>query len=119
MTRLEELLTIERQLWRNDPQVYAATFLPEAILIFPGIGRIDLDTAVQAIRGENRAGRHWEEVVFSAETVVEIALEVSLLSYHADARWSDGAMESANCLTAYVRRDGRWRVAAHQQTDAR
>lgn len=38
MTLLDELLVIERQLWRNDADVYAATYLPEAVLIFPGIG---------------------------------------------------------------------------------
>jgi hypothetical protein len=119
MDHIDELLAIERQLWRNDPHVYAATLLPDAILIFPGIGRITLDTAVEAIRGENEAGRRWDDVTFSAERGGEIAPDVCLLSYHADARWSDGTMESADCLTVYVRRDGRWRVAAHQQTDAR
>ncbi|MDW9584468.1 nuclear transport factor 2 family protein, partial [Sinorhizobium meliloti] len=68
MTPLDELLEIERRLWRNDADIYAATYLPEAVLIFPGIGRIDVDTAVEAIRGENAAGRHWAEVSFSAET---------------------------------------------------
>ncbi|MDW9571769.1 nuclear transport factor 2 family protein, partial [Sinorhizobium meliloti] len=55
MTPLDELLEIERRLWRNDADIYAATYLPEAVLIY-------VDTAVEAIRGENAAGRHWAEV---------------------------------------------------------
>lgn len=117
MTPLDELLEIERRLWRNDADIYAATYLPEAVLIFPGIGRIDVDTAVEAIRGENAAGRHWAEVSFSAETAVEVAAGTCLLAYHADARWNDQpTAEAVDCLTVYVKREGRWRVAAHQQT---
>ncbi|MDW9818481.1 DUF4440 domain-containing protein [Sinorhizobium meliloti] len=117
MTPLDELLEIERRLWRNDADIYAATYLPEAVLIFPGIGRIDVDTAVEAIRGENAAGRHWAEVSFSAETAVEVAAGTCLVAYHADARWNDQpTAEAVDCLTVYVKREGRWRVAAHQQT---
>ncbi|ASP80061.1 nuclear transport factor 2 family protein [Sinorhizobium meliloti] len=110
MTPLDELLEIERRLWRNDADIYAATYLPEAVLIY-------VDTAVEAIRGENAAGRHWAEVALSAETTVEIAAGTCLLAYHADARWNDQpTAEAVDCLTVYVKRDGRWRVAAHQQT---
>jgi hypothetical protein len=120
LTVLEELLTIERQLWRNNPHIYAATYLPEAILIFPQIGRIDLEAAVDAIQGENEAGRHWEQVAFSAENAVEISPDVCLLTYHARARWNDASTaEDVDCLTVYVRRDGQWRIAAHQQTEGR
>ena len=114
---LDELLTIERQLWRNDASFYADTCLPEAVLIFPDVGRISLDIAVEAIRGENAAGRHWAEVDFSDETAVSIASDTCLLTYHAAARWNDQSIaERVDCLTVYIRRDQRWRVAAHQQT---
>ena len=36
----------------NDADVYRDTFTSQAVLIFPGIGRIDRDTAVEAIREE-------------------------------------------------------------------
>lgn len=114
MTLLDELLEIERRLWRNDADVHAATYLPEAILILPALASDRLDTAVEAIRGENAAGHHWAEVAFSAETAVEIAAGTCLLAYHANARWNDQpAAEAVDCLTVYTKRTGRWRVAAH------
>jgi hypothetical protein len=30
----EQLIQIERSLWMNDPQIYEATYAPDAILIF-------------------------------------------------------------------------------------
>ena len=59
MDKQEELLRIERSLWTNDAAIYEATYAPDAILIFPEVGRIGLEHALEAIRAENAAGRHW------------------------------------------------------------
>ena len=58
----DELIRIERSLWKNEPNVYHQTYIPEAILIFPNVGRIGRSKAVDAIRKENKAGRAWAEV---------------------------------------------------------
>jgi hypothetical protein len=42
---LEDLITIERTLWENNAEIYHDRYSPEALLIFPGVGRIDRDTA--------------------------------------------------------------------------
>jgi hypothetical protein len=49
---LDELLEIERSLWTNDSDIYQRTYAPDAVLIFPEIGRISVDAAVEAIRQE-------------------------------------------------------------------
>ena len=56
---LKDLITIERTLWENNAEIYHDGYSPEALLIFPGVGRIDRDTAVAAIRQENAEGRAW------------------------------------------------------------
>jgi hypothetical protein len=53
MSLITELMALERTMWTNDVDVYAATYLPEAVLTFPGIGRIDLEFALGALRKEN------------------------------------------------------------------
>ena len=53
---LEDLITIERTLWENNAKIYHDRYSPEAVLIFPGVGRIDRETAVAAIRQENARG---------------------------------------------------------------
>lgn len=116
---LDELIEIEKRLWANDPEFYEATYLPDAVLIFPETGRIGRDMAVAAIREENRRGRHWADVRFEGASTVLIASEVVLLTYTAHARWDrETTPSSALCATVYVRRAGSWRVASHQQTTA-
>src|SRR5829696_4460105 len=56
---LKDLITIERTLWENNAEIYHDGYSPEALLIFPGVGRIDRDTAVAAIRRENAEGHIW------------------------------------------------------------
>ena len=38
---LKDLITIERTLWENNPEIYHERYSPEALLIFPGVGRIE------------------------------------------------------------------------------
>ena len=48
-----------------------------------------------------------------------LAPDVALLHYAATARWNyRKEAEKALCATLYVKRDGAWRVAFHQQTSA-
>lgn len=58
----QELIEIERTLWTNDVEIYGRTFLPDAVIIFPEIGRIDLEFALNALREENAARHCWAQV---------------------------------------------------------
>ena len=46
---MDELIAIERSLWKNEPDIYHQMYTPEAILIFPEVGRIGRTEAVDAI----------------------------------------------------------------------
>jgi len=115
---LGELLMIERTLWENNARVYHDTYAPDAVLIFPGVGRIDRETAVAAIRKENAVGRAWAEVRFDNALGRWLATDTAVLvSYCAMARWNDETVASQTlCATVYVREGHGWRVAFHQQT---
>jgi hypothetical protein len=116
MALQEELVQIERSLWASDPEVYEATFTPDAILIFPEVGKIGTGVAVDAIRQENRDGRYWAEVRFNDVTTSQLAPRIVLLTYEATARWNDEeAAGRTLCATLYINRDSQWRVAFHQQ----
>jgi uncharacterized protein (TIGR02246 family) len=119
MNRDQELTEIERTLWMNDADIYSRTFLPDAVIIFSGVGRINLEFALNALREENAAGRRWAEVAFAEVRVLPVAPDVALLHYEATARWNyKENSEKVLCATLYVKRDGAWRVASHQQTAA-
>jgi uncharacterized protein (TIGR02246 family) len=117
MTIEQELMSIERTLWTTDAAIYEATYLPDAVLIFPVVGKIGRASAVAAIREENAANRRWAEVNFAGVSVLLVAPDVALLSYEATARWNyEEVATKALCATVYVKRNGAWRVALHQQT---
>jgi len=115
---LNELITIERTLWENDAQTYRDGYSPEALLIFPGVGRIDRDTAVAAIRKENAEGRAWAEVRLDDVDGRWITSDAAaLITYVATARWNyESAASKTLCASVYARVGGSWRVAFHQQT---
>lgn len=117
---LEQLLEIERSLWTNDAEGYYERYSPSAVLVFPGVGRIDRDTAVAAIRKENAEGRAWAEVTMDAidgRWIVPDA--VALVTYLAMARWNYESTASGYlCSTVYLRRQDTWQVSLHQQTSA-
>src|SRR5215212_10547082 len=115
---LKDLITIERTLWENNAEIYHERYSPEAVLIFSGVGRIDRDTAVAAIRKENAEGRAWAEVGF--DDVDGRWIEsgaAALITYVATARWNyESTASDTLCASVYVRVGGSWRVAFHQQT---
>ena len=115
---LDELITIERTLWENNAEIYHDRYSPEALLIFPGVGRIDRDTAVAAIRQENAEGRAWAQVHFDDVEGRWITTDAAaLITYMATARWNyESAASTFICASVYVRVGESWRVAFHQQT---
>ena len=115
---LKDLITIERTLWENNPDTYHERYSPEALLIFPGVGRIDRETAVAAIRRENAEGHAWAEVRFDDVDGRWITIDTAaLISYMATARWNyESSASKTLCASVYVRVGGSWRVAFHQQT---
>src|SRR5262245_66184900 len=89
------IATIERTLSENNARVYHDTYTPDAILVFPGVGRIDRETAVAAIQKDNAEGRAWAQVHFD-DIVARWFTEDSavLVSYCATARWNHEAVAS-------------------------
>jgi Domain of unknown function (DUF4440) len=115
----EELVAIEWSLWQNDPDGYYQRYSPTALLVFPQVGRIDRDAAVAAIRRENADGRSWAEVTIDDVDGRWISDDVALMTYHVRARWNYESVASTYlCSTVYVKSEGIWRVALHQQTPA-
>jgi hypothetical protein len=115
-----ELLGIERLLWKNDPDLYRENYADDALITFAETGVIDLSFAVEAIRRENAEGRRWAEVSIDDARTLRVTDEVALLLYEATARWEHETTPIHTlCTTVYVRRDGRWKAAHHQQSQLR
>ena len=117
MSVQDELIEIERQLWKNDPVLYRENYTDDALITFSETGVIDVDFAVEAIRQENAEGRHWAEVALEDVRILRVTDDVTLLMYKAVARWAhEAAPITSLATTVYVRRNRRWKAAHHQQS---
>jgi hypothetical protein len=116
----DDLLGIERQLWTNDADVYAASLTGDAVLVFAETGVIRRDTALAAIREENAEGRRWADVTFDDVLVTQPTRDTAVLTYRVTARWEhEHSATRALASTLYVRHNGGWKAAFHQQTPVR
>jgi hypothetical protein len=117
MTTTDELLEVERKMWTNEVDVYATTFLPDALLIFAETGKIDLPTALDALRNESKNDRRWAEVSLDDARIISLGVDAAVLTYVATARWNyEEKPGKWLCSTVYLRRSEGWRIALHQQT---
>jgi hypothetical protein len=111
------LLDIERKLWTNDPVFYENNLIEEARLVFPETGVITRAVALDAIRQENAEGRRWAEVEFKEVRILQLTDSTCLLTYTVAARWEhEQSKVFALASSVYVKRDGVWKLAWHQQT---
>ena len=113
----ENLVSIERNLWTNNAVFYQNNLTDDCLLVFPETGVIDRDTAVDAIRKENEESRRWAEVDFSSIRKLRLADDVALVTYRVTARWEREKFATAALASSlYIKRDGTWKLAFHQQT---
>jgi hypothetical protein len=117
MSLSNQLLDIEKQLWRNEAALYQFHVIEEALLAFPETGVITRSDAVEAIKTENAEGRRWADVRMEAIHSVQVTGDVAVLTYRVTARWEhEQSADTALASSLYVMRDGAWKLAFHQQT---
>ncbi len=117
MGLVDELLAVERQLWKNDAELYGHHLIDEALLVFPETGVIGRQVALDAIRQENAEGRRWAEVDIGDVHALELGRDAAVLTYRVAARWEhEAARYMGLASSVYVQRNGEWKLALHQQT---
>ena len=118
MATEDELLDLERAAWEalSSGGDAAATFYErvlarEVLMLFPGGMVIDDRRAViDSMRGEP-----WSSYQLSDERVVELSDDCAVVAYRGHATRRDTEY-SALFTSTFVREDGQWRLAVHQQT---
>jgi hypothetical protein len=117
---MDELIELEKQGWealstgRSAARAFYETVLDDsAVMVFPG----DLVLAgVEEILASLDA-QPWSSFELGDPRVVSLAGGAVSLVYRATAHRGDGAAPyGARVSSTYVRRDGGWRLALHQQT---
>ena len=118
MTVHDELTELEHDAWRalsTDGEAAAAFYdrvlASDVLMLLPGGLVIDDRRAVL----ESMRGPPWDDFTFIDERVVELGEQCAVVAYQVMAHRADQEYEALFNST-YVREDGAWRLALHQQT---
>jgi hypothetical protein len=69
-----------------------------------------------AVAGTVTDGPRWRDLEMEAEGILQPISDVALLTYRASAVRGGEERYRALVSSAYVKRDGAWKLAFHQQT---
>jgi hypothetical protein len=114
----EELVTLERRGWEAlsagggaAAAFYEGVLASEVLMLLPGGLRLeDRGTVIDSMRGAP-----WEAFELHDLQVLPLGRDGAVVAYRAAAT-RDGQRYEALVSSTYVVEDGRWRLAAHQQT---
>jgi hypothetical protein len=120
MTSTDSLIALERAGWEalstsGDAAAahYADVLATDVLMLLPG-GLVidDRDEVIHSM-----SGAPWDGYELRDERVVVLGDGAALLAYRGAARRGDQEYD-ALFASVYVREDGAWRLAVHQQTPA-
>jgi hypothetical protein len=114
----DQLYEIERQFWTGGAEVYRAHADEKCLTIFPEMAALLDREQIAQSAGEGAAGEggRWQDVAMTRKGIIRPARTVTIISYEATAKRSDGRPYRALVSTAYVRRGPDWKMTFHQQT---
>ena len=113
----KQLLNLEEKFWKGDGEFYRQNLTDDCLMVLPEpAGIITKEQAMEAIA----ASRRWADVAFKESVMLQLAVDAAMVIYKAAAQREGGkSTYSVLVSSAYVVRDGVWKLAFHQQTPLR
>jgi hypothetical protein len=109
----QDLLRIEKGFWTEGGDYYRDHVAEQCLVAFGDMAGLRSN---QEIADMNPGAGNWTNAKMRQKGLVELTDDCAVLTYEVDAAKKDGARRHALCSTGYVRRDGEWKMAFHQQT---
>jgi hypothetical protein len=114
MTALaKDLLALEKQFWSGDADFYRRNLDDSCLVVFAEMAG---PMARDKVAGMAKDGNKWRNLDLDLKGMIEPADNFAIVSYHARGIRLDGTPHEANASTGYVKRNGGWKMAFHQQT---
>jgi hypothetical protein len=112
----QELIQVERKGWEALCSAEAVTYYrqhlaEDALMAFP-FGVMDRDEVLSAMA----AAGPWASFDMETPRVIQLGPDCGVLVYAVSAQREGQETFSAVLSSTFVRRDGRWRLAFHQQS---
>jgi hypothetical protein len=114
MTGIETLLALESGFWTEGAEFYGAHADAQCLVAFGDMAGV---LAREELVGTVGAGPRWQKPDLKIKGFLEPTPGFALLTYEAHAEKVDGSRSYDALVTSgYVRRDGAWKLAFHQQS---
>ena len=108
-----DLISIEKKLWTGGSEIYRKNLDDNCLLAFMRMAGV---SSREEVAGTVEDADRWRDLDMEVEGVLQPTPDVALLTYRASAVRGEGDRYEALVSSAYVRRDGAWKLMFHQQT---
>lgn len=109
----QDLLKLEEGFWTEGGDYYREHVDDECLLAFAEMAGLHSN---EEIAGMNPGANNWKNVNLDGKGLVQLSDASVVLTYEVNAERKNGEPYKALVSTGYVRRDGEWKMAFHQQT---
>jgi hypothetical protein len=114
MSLQNDLLALEKKFWSGDAGFYRQNLDDECLTVFTKMAGVQSKEEIAGmVAGDSQ---RWQDLKIQEKGLVEPTRDVAILSYEASARRGNGERYKAFVSSGYVRRNGAWKLAFHQQT---
>lgn len=111
MNLQKELLAMEETLWSGGASEYRRALDSDCLVAFTEMAGVQSRDEIADMAGKGR----WRDVDIDVEGFLRPTNDVTILTYHVTAMRGDEPY-NARVSSAYVKRNGEWRMMFHQQT---
>jgi hypothetical protein len=117
-TRLQdELFAIEEGFWLQGRDHFLEHVDERCLLAFPQAGEMHgVRTREEVAATASTQPGRWRDLKVSDRHLLRLADAAAVISYRADVLRFDGEPYAAMVSSAYVKRDGGWKLAFHQHS---
>src|SRR4029453_14713252 len=112
MTIDHDLLALEKKFWQGDQDFYRKNLDDKCLVVFTEMAGLMKNEDIAKMA----EGQQWRDLKMEEKGLVELADGAAVLSYQIDAKRKDGKPHKALVSSGYVKRNGAWKMAFHQQT---
>lgn len=110
---LDALLRVDEALAQGTGDDYRRALTDDAVVALPGMGLLDREGCAAALDASDATG--WDRIEMHDPRLVALGDDAAAVAYRFDGTRGDFRY-AALMTSAYVRRDGEWKLAVHQQT---
>ena len=108
-----DLLRLEKGFWTEGGNYYREHVDDECLLAFSDMAGVHSN---EEIAGMNPGAGNWKNVSLDEKGLAHLSDDAVVLTYEVSAQRRSGEPYKALVSTGYVKRDGEWKMAFHQQT---